>query len=209
MDYKRGECHKHFPLFYIGVYAIKWQVGRYLGVMDVKDCFYLGKVTKPWGVKGQLMLFLDVDAPEEYASMDSAFVEVKGQLVPFFFHIDQMNGNKFVVTPEDLTVEQSAAMVGRDMYLPLSMLPKLEGNKFYFHEVIGFRMVDSVYGDIGTLQQVLEYPAQPVFQIDKNGTEILVPVIDKVIDKVDRTLKTIYITAPNGLIELYLGEMNK
>ena len=42
----------------------------------------------------------------------------------------------------------------------------------------------------------------------KNGTEVLVPVIDPVIDKVDRKLKTIFITAPNGLIDLYLGDVN-
>ena len=69
-------------------------------------------------------------------------------------------------------------------------------------------MVDSVYGDIGVLEQVIDYPAQPLFQIMKNGTEVLVPVIDPVIDKVDRKLKTIFITAPNGLIDLYLGDVN-
>lgn len=177
--------------------------------MNIEDCFYLGRVTKPWGTKGQLALYLDVDSPEEYAGLDSAFVEIKGQLVPYFFQIDQLNGNRAVATFEDLTSEQVQALVGHDLYLPLDLLPKLEGNKFYFHEVVGFRVVDSVYGDIGVLQQVVEYPAQPLFQIDKNGTEILVPVIDQVIDRVDRTLKTIFITAPNGLIDLYLGDFNK
>ncbi len=177
--------------------------------MTIDQCFYLGRVTKPWGVKGQMQLFLDVDSPEEYAELDSAFVEIKGQLVPHFFHLDQLTGNKAIVTFEELTPEQAALLAGHDLYLPLDLLPKLEGNKFYFHEVEGFRVVDSVYGDIGVLQQVIEYPAQPLFQIDKNGTEILIPVIDPVIDKVDRKLKTIYITAPNGLIELYLGDVNK
>lgn len=177
--------------------------------MKIDDCFYLGKVTKPWGVKGQLVLFLDVDTPEDYADLDSAFVEVKGQLVPHFFHIDQLNGNKAVATFEELTPDQAQALVGRDLYLPLDLLPKLECNKFYFHEVVGFRVVDSEHGDIGTLQQVIDYPAQPLFQIDKNGTEVLIPVIDEVIDKVDRELKTLFITAPKGLIELYLGDSNK
>ena len=177
--------------------------------MDVKDCFYLGRVTKPWGTKGQMVLFLDVDSTEDYAGMDSAFVEVKGQLVPYFFHIDQLNCNRAVVTFEDITPEQAQSLAGHELYLPLDLLPKLEGNKFYFHEVKGFRVVDSEYGDIGVLQQVVEYPAQPLFQIDKNGTEVLVPVIDEVIDKVDRELKTLFITAPKGLIELYLGDINK
>ena len=176
--------------------------------MTIEECYNLGRITKPWGVKGQLVLFLDVDSPEDYLDLDSAFVEIKGQLVPHFFHIDSINGNKAVATFEDITPEQAGALVGHDLYLPLSLLPELTGNQFYFHEVVGFTVVDSVYGDIGTIEQVIEYPAQPLFQIMKNGTEVLIPVIDPVIDKVDRKLKTIFITAPNGLIELYLGDIN-
>lgn len=177
--------------------------------MNISDCYCLGRITKPWGVKGQLVLFLDVDSPDDYLDLDSAFVEIKGQLVPHFFHIDNINGNKAVATFEDLTPEQAGALVGHELYLPLDLLPKLDGNRFYFHEVAGFRVVDSQYGDIGTLEQVIEYPAQPLFQVMKNGTEILIPVIDEVIDNVDRTNKTIYTTAPNGLIDLYIGDTNK
>ncbi len=176
--------------------------------MNVSECYCLGRVTKPWGVKGQMVLFLDVDTPEDYLELDSAFVEMKGKLVPYFFHIDQLNGNRAVVTFEEMEPDEVAKLAGHELYLPLDTLPKLEGNKFYFHEVVGFRVVDSVYGDIGTIEQVLEYPAQPLFQIMKNGTEVLIPVIDPVIDKVDRKLKTIFITAPNGLIDLYLGDVN-
>lgn len=177
--------------------------------MTTDQCYCLGRVSKPWGVKGQMVLFLDVDTPEDYLELDSAFVEIKGQLVPHFFHVDQMNGNRAVVTFEELTPEQAHALAGHELYLPLDLLPKLDGNRFYFHEVVGFHVVDSVHGDIGTIAQVVEYPAQPLFQVMKNGTEILIPVIDQVIDRVDRVLKTIFITAPNGLIELYMGDLNK
>lgn len=177
--------------------------------MNTEDCFYLGRVTKPWGVKGQMVLFLDVDRPEDYAGLDSAFVEVKGRLVPHFFRIDSLNGNKAVVTFEEIGPDQAAALAGHDLYLPLELLPKLEGNKFYFHEVVGFRVIDDEKGDIGTLEQVIEYPAQPLFQVMKNGTEVLIPVIDEVVKKVDREQKTLYVSAPKGLIDLYLGDINK
>ncbi len=177
--------------------------------MTTDQCYCLGRVSKPWGVKGKMVLFLDVDTPEDYLELDSAFVEIKGQLVPHFFHVDQMNGNRAVVTFEELTPEQAHALAGHELYLPLDLLPKLDGNRFYFHEVVGFHVVDSVHGDIGTIAQVVEYPAQPLFQVMKNGTEILIPVIDQVIDRVDRVLKTVFITAPNGLIELYMGDLNK
>ena len=58
------------------------------------------------------------------------------------------------------------------------------------------------------LKSIIEYPAQPLFQIMNGGTEILVPVIDQVIKKVDRENGTIYISAPNGLIDLYMDGDN-
>ena len=172
--------------------------------MTKEECYYLGRITKPFGVKGQVVIFLDVDDPQDYAELDSVLVEVKGSLVPYFIKSIKLNGNKATVEFEDLEAEESIALVGRELYLPLDVLPELTGNQFYFHEVIGFIIIDEVYGDIGTLTSVIEYPAQPLFQIMKNGTEILIPVIDPVIQQVDRKEKTIYIKAPNGLIDLYL-----
>lgn len=172
--------------------------------MTKNECYYLGKITKPFGYKGQVVIYLDVDNPEEYAELDSFFVEVGKNLVPYFLKEININGNKATVTFDDLTVEEAQALVGRELYLPLDLLPKLEGNKFYFHEVEGFRIIDEEKGDIGVLQTVLDYPAQALFQIMKNDVEILIPVIDQVIKKVDRTEKIIYIQAPNGLIDLYL-----
>ena len=173
--------------------------------MTKDECYRLGNITKPFGYKGQMVFYLDVDSPQDYADLDSAFIETKTGLVPYFFKVDNINGNKAVVTFEDLTPDEAHALAGHDLYLPLDLLPKLTGNQFYFHEVIGFRVVDSQHGDIGTLQSIIEYPAQPLFQIDKEGKEILIPIIDPVIKLVDRENKTLHIDAPNGLIELYLN----
>ncbi len=172
--------------------------------MDKKECYQLGRITKPFGIKGQVVMFLDVDTPEDYLDLDSALVEVKGALVPIFFSIDNLNGNKAVATIEEMKPEEALSLVGHDIYLPIDLLPKLSGNQFYFHEVTGFSVIDEEYGDIGTIQSIIEYPAQPLFQIMKGETEILIPVIDPVIQKVDRDEKAIHIKAPAGLIDLYL-----
>lgn len=176
--------------------------------MTKDECYYLGRITKPFGFKGEMVLFLDVDEQEEYAGLDSVFVEMKNGLVPYFIKSLRFSGNKAIATFEDLTPEEASALAGRDMYLPLDLLPKLTGNQFYFHEVKGFRVIDDEHGDIGVIESVIEYPAQPLFQIFNGDKEILIPVIDEVIERVDREAKTIYISAPNGLIDLYMDDNN-
>ena len=172
--------------------------------MTQEECYQLGKITKPFGYKGQMVFFLDVDTPEDYEGLDAVFVEVKGSLVPYFIKEMSINGNKAIVTFEDLKADEAQALAGCKLFLPLNMLPKLDGNRFYFHEIIGWRVVDAEKGDIGTIASVIDYPAQALFQIMKNDKEILIPVIDEVIKNVNREEKTIYIEAPNGLIDLYL-----
>ena len=94
--------------------------------MTKEECYQLGKITKPFGVKGQVVFFLDVDDPEAYAELDSAFVEIKGKLIPYFFEVQNINGNKAIVQFEDLTPEESLALVGHELYLPLELLPNLQ-----------------------------------------------------------------------------------
>ena len=174
------------------------------------EFFYLGTLTRPFGLKGELCAFFDTDNPERYTQLDALFLDLDGEKIPYTVeHIAYRGNNQFVIKFDGIGPNECREFAQVELYLPLSQLPPLDGNRFYFHEVVGFRVVDSNYGDIGTLDQVVEYPAQPLFSISKNGTEILVPVIDQVIDRVDREGRTLYITAPNGLIDLYLDEMNK
>lgn len=176
--------------------------------MTKDECYYLGRITKPFGFKGEMVLFLDVDSQDDYANLESVFVESKSTLVPYFIKSLRFSGNKAIALFDDLSPDEAASLAGHDMYLPLDMLPKLSGNQFYFHEVKGFRVIDDSHGDIGFVESVIEYPAQPLFQIMNGSTEILVPVIDQIITKVDRENRTIYISAPNGLIDLYMSANN-
>ena len=71
--------------------------------MTKEECYYLGRVTKPFGFKGEMVLFLDVDEQEDYAGLDSVFVETKNGLVPYFIKSLRFSGNKAIATFEDPT----------------------------------------------------------------------------------------------------------
>ncbi len=91
-----------------------------------------------------------------------------------------------------------------DLYLPLELLPELEDDQFYFHEIINFTVEDINYGHIGKITGVNDSTAQALFEIDRNGVEILIPMNDHFIKKVDKINKVIIVETPEGLIDLYL-----
>ncbi|MGY8916016.1 MAG: ribosome maturation factor RimM, partial [Flavobacteriales bacterium] len=92
-----------------------------------------------------------------------------------------------------------------ELFLPLKFLPKLTGNKFYYHDIIGFRLVDHVHGDIGIIQGVNDSTSQALFIAKKDNKELLIPINDEIITKVDRDTNTIHVSTPDGLVVLYLG----
>lgn len=175
--------------------------------MHKDDCFYLGKIAKKFSFKGEVLIYLDTDEPEMYEDLESVFVEFNKNLVPFFIENAQLHKNDFLkVRFEDVDNEEKAdELIGREVYLPLSMLPELEGNKFYYHEVIGFDVIDKRLGNIGKIVSINDSAAQPLFEIDKDGIEILIPMIDDFIVEVNRNNKSISLNTPEGLVDLYLG----
>lgn len=176
--------------------------------MQKEDCFYLGKIVKKYSFKGEILVKLDTDEPELYDNLDSVFMELRNNLIPFFIESSQLHKSELLrIKFEDVDTEQDAdSIMKSDLYLPLEFLPKLEGNKFYFHEVIGFKVEDINYGTVGVLKSVNDSTAQSLFEIDKDGIEILIPMNDEFIEKIDRENKTVFVKTPEGLIDLYLEE---
>ncbi|HEU0137986.1 MAG TPA: ribosome maturation factor RimM [Flavobacterium sp.] len=174
--------------------------------MRKEDCFYLGKVAKKFSFKGEVLIYLDTDEPELYENMESVFVECGKNLVPFFIETSSLHKNDFLrVKFEDMANEEDAdAILGNAVYLPLKMLPKLTGNKFYFHEVIGFEVEDKRLGVVGVIQSINDSSAQPLFEVLNGEVEILIPMIDLFLVKIDRGNKKVMMDLPEGLIEMYL-----
>ncbi|GGC83945.1 ribosome maturation factor RimM [Flavobacterium lutivivi] len=174
--------------------------------MRKEECFYLGKIAKKFSFKGEVLIYLDTDEPEQYEELESVFVEFNKNLVPFFIENSSIHKGDFLrVKFEDIDSEQDAdELIGSHIYLPLSMLPKLEGNKFYFHEVIGFDVVDKRLGNIGKIVSINDSTSQPLFEILFNEKEILIPMIDHFIIEVNRKEKKIILNTTEGLVDLYL-----
>lgn len=171
-----------------------------------EECFYLGKIAKKFSFKGEVLIYLDSDDTEIYEQMESVFVEIGKNLVPFFIQDARLHKNDFLrVKFEDVDSEGDAeALLGKALYLPLDLLPKLEGNKFYFHEVIGFDLEDKRLGVVGKIESVNDSSAQPLFEVKKGEIEILVPMIDQFLVEIDRKGKRVVMDLPEGLIEMYL-----
>jgi len=175
--------------------------------MRIEDCFYLGKIVSKYSYRGELLIKLDTDDPQLYEKMESVFVSIRDSLVPFFIEKSRLHkSNLLRVQFDDIKSEEEAQrLVGAELFLPLSMLPKLSGNRFYYHEIIGFSLQDAKHGNLGVITGVNDSAAQALFELEKEGKQLLIPINDEIIQKVDRSKRTIFVSTPEGLVDLYLG----
>ena len=175
--------------------------------MNKADCFHLGYVAKLHGFKGEVSLFLDVTNPEDYETLDAVFIEINGQLSPFFVESFKLKNKGFAAVKfEGVNSEKDARILLRkNLFLPAQILPKLSGKNFYDHEVVGFTVMDESYGEVGKIESVIDLQVNPLLQIMNGTKEVLIPLVEGVVQNVDRKKKVMTVKAPAGLIELYLG----
>ena len=178
--------------------------------MKKEDCYFLGKITRRHGLQGNVFLKLDTDQPEMYNKLDSVLIEINGLLVPFFIAKQSWSKNDTLIisfkNPTEQLVDQA---IGRDVYLPLSTLPKLSGNKFYYHEVIGFEIREEDGKTCGNIVSINDQTAQNYFILDLAGKEIIIPIIKDWILEVNREEKFIQMFLPEGLMDVFLVPSKK
>ncbi len=175
--------------------------------MELDECFEIGFILKPHGLKGALSIQLDVDDPEKYTKMESVIVKINNNLIPFFITSLKIQGQKGILTLEDVnSLEEAERLKSCSLLLPLNLLPKLKKNQFYYHEVIGYRIFDQSKGALGTIEYVFTAGNQDLISMKHQGKEVLIPVNNEIVLNADHEKKEVRVHLPDGLLEIYLSD---
>lgn len=173
---------------------------------DKSELHELGYFTKLHGYKGELTAYLDTEVLNEYADVESIFVEVKGQLIPYFVESLSSKTNKTVkVKLEGVDTEDLAkSLVKAKIFILKEDLSETDETRVELRSILGYEVIDHVKGNIGRVNQILELAGNPQLEIDFNGKMILLPLHEDFIKAIDNQNKKVEIEAPEGLIDLFL-----
>lgn len=178
--------------------------------MTKEDCYELGRITRVHGLKGELQLLFEVDDPFEYEELDSVLIEQKGQLIPFFVQQLNIQPNRIIAKFEEVdSIDKAQTLVGSKLWLTLDNLPDLEKGQFYYHDVVGYQVVDKTLGPLGTVREFASFSHQDILVMDYQGKEVLIPVIDEMIGEADHDQQLLHVSLPEGLLDIYLSESSK
>jgi len=158
---------------------------------------------KPHGLKGDVTISLDADAPLDFSSIESVFLEIENRYVPFFIESISLRGEKAFVKFEDVRDPESAKKISKhSIYLPKSSRPKSGKGEFYDDEVIGFDIVDEIAGPLGKITGIIQTGLNKLFIVDHLSKEILIPVNSPLVVSVHKSKRKIIVNLPEGFLEI-------
>ena len=170
--------------------------------MKKEDCFFLGKISKKHGFKGELNIKLDFSS-QSFKELNHLFIEIDENLVPFFISSFRFKNNNFgLLKLDDVNNDQDCiALIGKDVYIPLEFLPKDENHELY---LINYLVIDSTLGALGKINKIQENNGQSLLVVEYQNKELLIPLVQAYIQKIDKKTQELYVDIPNGLIDLFL-----
>lgn len=165
--------------------------------------FYLGKFIKKNDYTRSFIAVLDTDSPEQYRELDVVFVEIDKTFIPFFIENIEIAQNRAEIQFDEYPEEQISNIICRsDIYLPIERLPELKNNQYYYHEIVDYEVRDELYHFMGYVKDIIEQKHQSLLIIADADKEILVPVTDEIIYKIDKKKKILYTRIPEGLPDI-------
>ncbi len=158
---------------------------------------------RPHGLKGEVTISLDAEAPVDWENLKLIFVEKKSQLVPYFIESISVRNDKAFVKLDDVnTPELASALKGSSLYLSKESRPKLERGEFYNEDVIGFEVFDDVHGPLGFVEDVEQAGPNRFLIVSYLQKEIMIPVNGPFIKSINKSKKKINVSLPDGFLDI-------
>ncbi len=162
--------------------------------MNSDDMIIVGRIVAPHGVRGDLRILPDTDRPEMFKTLKK--IQVGGR--PYTLLSGRPHKRVYIVHLKGVDDRNTAeTLIGKDVEVPVSMLPERNDGTYYYFELIGLRVVTEKGESVGTLTEVIETGANDVYSVKtEEGKEILLPAIPSCILQVDLDAKRMTVRLP-------------
>ena len=173
----------------------------------------VGRVVKAHGIRGEVVVEVRTDSPEERFAPGSRFVgrTGRGQMVSdreVTVEAARSHSGRLLVRLEGIG-DRDAADAARGMLLVVDSdsLPDTDDpDEFHDHQLVGLRVLDTAGTRLGEVTEIMHTPAGELLAIRlASGTDALVPFVKEMVPEVDLRAGTCVIDPPEGLLDLEMS----
>ncbi len=110
-------------------------------------------------------------------------------------------GRQLWLALEGITDRNSAdALRGTDLAVDRDALPRLPEAGYYLGDLVDYAVVGAEGEALGQVQDAWDLPANDVLQVDRDGVELLIPLIDEFVADIDHDARVIRVKGLAGLL---------
>ena len=170
------------------------------------EYFKIGKIVATHGFKGELLLLHELGKKTSLKGLKALFLEEKkGSFLPWFIEFTRIKSEKeLYIKLEGIDAKEAATPVlQKEIWLPENDFKKYAA-KTAPAGMLGFEVIHEGRS-LGNIKELIEQPHQMLCRLEIGGKEVLIPMHEGSLKKIDLKKKQVVVELPEGLLDIYLG----
>jgi 16S rRNA processing protein RimM len=169
------------------------------------EYFKIGKFVTIHGLKGDLLLKHTLGKKTSLKSLQAIFIEEKkDSFFPWFIESTKIKTEEEIYLKLEGIDSREAAirLTQKEVWLPETDFKKFAA-KSAPASLLGYTIINEKE-PVGEILEVIEQPHQVLCRLEIKGKEVLIPLHDDTLQKIDHRKKQVHVTLPDGLLDIYL-----
>jgi 16S rRNA processing protein RimM len=168
------------------------------------DLLLVGRVARAHGNKGQVIVNLDTDFPEDrFREGNVLLVGDEAKPVPRAILSVRFHQGRPVVSFEGIaTMNDAEALAGAPLWMRADALAPLPRHTYYRHDLVGCAVVDLQGAPIGSVVNVEGPMDKSLLVVKRDQREVLIPLVDEICVEVNPSDRRVVVRPPEGLLDL-------
>ena len=165
----------------------------------------IGKIVSGFGLKGDMILLHHLGKKVNVSKIKVVFLEgKKDELLPYFVeHVRKKGEDELHLKLEGVNSREAAVkLIRKEVWLKEDEI-QIHTQKNNPIGWVGYQIIDQDR-ELGPILEVIEQPHQVLCRLEIESREVLIPINEQTLNKVDHKNRTVFLTLPDGLLEVYL-----
>jgi 16S rRNA processing protein RimM len=170
----------------------------------MKNYIAIGKLAAVFGVNGEMVLRHNLGKKTGFKGLEVIFIEeFTDSFLPYFIEAAKIKSEtEVLVKIEGLNNREEALNLLQKQVWLLEEDFKKYAAKDAPISLLGFHVINQKE-DIGEVAEVIEQPMQVLLKLFYKEKEVLIPLNEQTLDKVDKRNRRVHVNLPDGLLEIY------
>ncbi|MEI9946878.1 MAG: ribosome maturation factor RimM [Chitinophagaceae bacterium] len=167
--------------------------------------FNIGKLVTIHGLKGELLLKHSLGKKTSLKGLQAIFIEEKkDSFIPWFLETTKIKtAEEVYIKLEGIDTREAAMKLSqKEIWIPEDDFQKFTA-KTAPANLLGYTVINEEE-PLGEILEVIEQPHQLLCRLSIKDKEVLIPLNESTIERIDHKKKQVLVTLPDGLLEIYL-----